>query len=79
MDQGGLKPDGYLPRIADIGVSRLLDEFGSVEIVGPMWCGKTWVSLVRLERDQDRPRGRTLACPSGPNDSTCGGEAACNR
>lgn len=36
MDQGGLKPDGYLPRIADIGVSRLLDEFGSVEIVGPM-------------------------------------------
>ena len=36
MDQRGLKPDGYLPRIADMGVSCLLDEFGSVEIVGPM-------------------------------------------
>lgn len=45
MKQGGLKPDGYRPRIADAQVSRLLDTFGAVEIAGPMWCWKTWTSL----------------------------------
>ena len=64
MDQGSLKPDGYLPRIADVGVSRLLDEFGAVEIVGPMWCGKTWTSLsfassvTRIGREAERSLAR---------------------
>ena len=64
MDQGSLKPDGYLPRIADAGVSRLLDEFGAVEIVGPMWCGKTWTSLsfassvTRIGREAERSLAR---------------------
>lgn len=64
MDQGSLKPDGYLPRIADTGVSRLLDEFGAVEIVGPMWCGKTWTSLsfassvTRIGREAERSLAR---------------------
>lgn len=45
VEQGSLKPKGYLPRIADSCISRLLDEFGAVEVAGPMWCGKTWTSL----------------------------------
>ncbi|NHM15896.1 DUF4143 domain-containing protein [Eggerthellaceae bacterium zg-887] len=57
MQQGSLKPAGYLPRICDAQVSKVLDLFGAVEIAGPMWCGKTWTSLsfgesvTRLGRD----------------------------
>ena len=77
MDQGGLKPDGYLPRIADMGVSRLLDEFGAVEIVGPMWCGKTWTSLsfassvTRIGREAER----SLARADPTTALVCGGES----
>ena len=45
MRQGSLKPQGYLPRIHDGILSRLLDAFAAVEVAGTMWCGKTWTSL----------------------------------
>ena len=45
MRQGALKPRGYLPRIHDGILSRLLDAFAAVEVAGTMWCGKTWTSL----------------------------------
>lgn len=45
MEFGQLKPDGYIPRIADRQLERMLTAFGAVEVAGTMWCGKTWTSL----------------------------------
>lgn len=45
MGYGPLKPEGYLPRIADGQLERMLAVFGAVEVAGTMWCGKTWTSL----------------------------------
>ena len=45
MGYGQLKPDGYIPRIADGQLERMLATFGAVEVAGTMWCGKTWTSL----------------------------------
>lgn len=45
MRYGTLKPDGYVGRIVDARLERLLDLFGAVEVAGTMWCGKTWTSL----------------------------------
>ena len=44
MQQGPFKPDGYLNRIVDTKLARMLDLFGAVEVAGTMWCGKTWTS-----------------------------------
>ncbi len=43
--EGSLKPEGYIPRIVDTRLKRLLNLFGAVEVAGTMWCGKTWTSL----------------------------------
>ena len=40
-----LTPDGYLPRVVDEHLSRMLRTFGAVCVQGPRWCGKTWASL----------------------------------
>lgn len=40
-----MKPEGYIPRIADQKLSEMLGTFGAVEVAGTMWCGKTWTSL----------------------------------
>ena len=40
-----VKPEGYLPRVADAKVERFLRLFGAVEIAGTKWCGKTWTAL----------------------------------
>ena len=45
MNQGRLKPEGYLPRLMDRELSQRLDLFGAVEVAGTMWCGKTWTSM----------------------------------
>lgn len=45
MTDDTLKPDSYIPRIADRSLSVLLSQFGGVEVAGAMWCGKTWTSL----------------------------------
>ena len=42
---GQLRPDGYIPRIADRQLERMLATFGAVEVAGTRWCGKTWTSL----------------------------------
>ena len=42
---GSITPEGYLPRVVDAQVERLLGVFGAVEIAGPKWCGKTWTAL----------------------------------
>lgn len=41
MDDVNIKPAGYLPRIIDKKLEKLLGMFGAVEIAGTMWCGKT--------------------------------------
>ena len=40
-----LKPEGYLPRVADKVVREALSQFGGVEVCGPRWCGKSWTSM----------------------------------
>ena len=37
MDEGYLTPDGYLPRIVDARIEKLLRSFGGVEITGAKW------------------------------------------
>jgi predicted AAA+ superfamily ATPase len=39
-----LRHDGYRDRLLDGHLNRLLQAFGAVEIVGSMWCGKTWMA-----------------------------------
>ena len=40
-----LTPEGYLPRIVDVRIEKLLHAFGAVEITGAKWCGKTWTAM----------------------------------
>ena len=40
-----LKPAGYRHRIMEDSLKLHLDTFGAVEVRGPKWCGKTWLSL----------------------------------
>lgn len=44
-DDRGLRPEGYISRVADAKVERYLRLFGAVEIAGTKWCGKTWTAL----------------------------------
>ena len=39
------KPGTYRPRLVDERLQRLLSTFGSVEIRGTKWCGKSWAAL----------------------------------
>ncbi len=39
-----LTPDGYIERIIDSSIERLLRIYGAVCIEGPKWSGKTWTS-----------------------------------
>lgn len=45
MMYGGLKKNGYRPRVLDAKLEDLLSRFGGVEVQGPKFCGKTWTSL----------------------------------
>ena len=49
MADGGMRPEGYIPRVADGALASLLGTFGAVEVAGTMWCGKTWTSLCAAE------------------------------
>lgn len=40
-----LTPVGYRPRIMEEKLRLYLSAFGAVEVRGPKWCGKTWLSL----------------------------------
>lgn len=40
-----LTPPGYRPRIMEDSLRMHLEAFGAVEVRGPKWCGKTWMSL----------------------------------
>ena len=40
-----MTPKGYLPRLLDATVERRLAGFGTVEVAGAKFCGKTWTSL----------------------------------
>ena len=40
-----LTPAGYLPRVIDGRLEKMLKSFGGVEITGAKWCGKTWTAL----------------------------------
>ena len=42
---GSEKPAGYLPRVVDARIQRMLGLFGAVEVRGPRWCGKSWSAL----------------------------------
>jgi predicted AAA+ superfamily ATPase len=39
-----LRRPTYRERLLDIRIERLLQAFGAVEVVGSMWCGKTWMA-----------------------------------
>lgn len=39
-----LTPTGYMPRLIDDHIDRMLRIFGAVSIEGPKWCGKTWTA-----------------------------------
>lgn len=39
------KPQAYRPRLVNERLQRLLSTFGSVEIRGTKWCGKSWTAL----------------------------------
>ena len=40
-----LTPEGYVPRLLQDKLAFYLQTFGAVEVRGPKWCGKTWLSL----------------------------------
>ena len=40
-----LTPSGYRHRIIEDNLKLHLSAFGAVEVRGPKWCGKTWLSL----------------------------------
>ena len=40
-----LTPSGYRHRIIEDRLRLFLSAFGAVEVRGPKWCGKTWLSL----------------------------------
>ncbi|MEA4978103.1 MAG: DUF4143 domain-containing protein [Methanomassiliicoccaceae archaeon] len=40
-----LRKNGYVQRIADERLEKMLNSFGAVCIEGPKWCGKTWTGL----------------------------------
>lgn len=40
-----LQPRGYKPRLIDPIIDTHMKAFGAVEVMGTMWCGKTWTSL----------------------------------
>ena len=39
-----LRNEKYKPRLLDQNLQKHLRAFGAVEIVGSMWCGKTWMA-----------------------------------
>lgn len=38
---GPIMPEGYIPRLVDARIQRLLRLFGAVEVRGTKWCGKS--------------------------------------
>lgn len=40
-----LREKGYIDRIADNRIKKLMNAFGAICIEGPKWCGKTWTGL----------------------------------
>lgn len=42
---GSGKPEGYMPRLVDARIQRLLGLFGAIEVRGTKWCGKSWSSF----------------------------------
>ena len=42
---GSGKPEGYVPRLVDERIQRLLALFGAIEVRGTKWCGKSWSSF----------------------------------
>ena len=40
-----LTPSGYRSRLMEDKLKFYLEAFGAVEVRGPRWCGKTWMSL----------------------------------
>lgn len=49
MEYGSQKPEGYIRRIADDKLAKMLNELPAVEVYGTMWCGKTWTSMAFAE------------------------------
>ena len=44
-----LRNSKYKDRLLDKQLKRHLSAFGAVEIVGSMWCGKTWLAEAHAE------------------------------
>ncbi|MCL2655537.1 MAG: ATP-binding protein [Coriobacteriia bacterium] len=60
-----LKPESYRPRLLDGHIADTLKAFGAVEIIGTMWCGKTWAALAQgmsvahLDNEREQEVART--------------------
>ncbi|MDR1271604.1 MAG: hypothetical protein LBK04_01210 [Clostridiales Family XIII bacterium] len=68
-----LRNSGYKERLLDTHLEKHLKAFGAVEIVGSMWCGKTWMaeahgeSKINLSSFQTRELvGKTDFCRQTP-------------
>jgi len=63
--RGTLTPKGYRPRLLEGRLTRMMQAFGCVDIVGPRWCGKTWLALsqaasaTHLDRREEREAAAT--------------------
>ena len=69
MDLNALAPEGYLPRVVDLQMQRLLRTAPAVVVEGPRACGKTWTgrtfarSMVRFD-EMDATRRQLEANPA---------------
>lgn len=57
-----LTPPGYRHRIMEDSLKLHLEAFGAVEVRGPKWCGKTWMSLSQANSviALDNPGARSM-------------------
>lgn len=58
-----LTPQGYRSRLVERRLDTLMRSFGCVCVVGPKWCGKTWMALSRAASvtKLDQPTEREAA------------------
>lgn len=75
MDDWGVRPEGYRPRVVDAQIERWLRLFGAIEISGTRWCGKTWASLAHGKSVTYVDRGANLQITRADPSFALAGEA----
>ena len=62
-----LRNDNYRDRLLDETVKKHLQAFGAIEIVGSMWCGKTWMAEAHGESKINLSNARLRALVEADN------------